>query len=153
MEKKPIDKLSFSDKISAFVKVKITKKEPDAKTSLCGEKVQIDKNGNEFFVIPEHQAKYISETFPNYTVSKGFLPQASLDKINSESELNESIIDTVHIGTPDLATEDNEEEETHTITISPKKQRGNPNWLNKHKAPLHDTSVTVITPEHQQVKV
>ena len=114
MAKKVISELSFSDKISGFSKVRVTKPEPDALRSLCGEKVQIDKDGNEFFLIPEHQAKYQAELHPAYKVSKGFLPKELLDKLQEESGRN--------------AGEVTGEDEASV----PKKHRGNPNWGKKH---------------------
>lgn len=113
-----VSDLSFTDKISQFVKVKVTKKEPDAKTLLCGEHVQTDANGNEFFIIPEHQAKYVSDLFPNYTVSKGYLPQQEISKLSEESAKNADV----------AMVKTEAETEGDTVATPTKKPRGNPHW-------------------------
>lgn len=143
--------LNFSDRISAHVKAKVTKKEPDSMTSLCGDPVKTDKNGNEYFIIPEHQAKYISEIFPKYTVSKGYLPPDALSRLNAESESNESAI----LGDR-IETEDEEKEETNlpegtviprVLPVEKAKPRGNPNWRKGYKAQTETPDT--VEPEHQ----
>ena len=57
------------------VKVKVYKKTPDDRTSLCGEPVQSDENGREYFIIPSHQAEYISLVFRHYEVGEEFIPE------------------------------------------------------------------------------
>lgn len=131
-------KLSFSDRISAHVKVKVIKPEPDAKSSLCGCPVDTDEKGNEYFIIPEHQAKYIAQVFPKYTVSKGFLPPEALTNLNTESEGNKQSAGYIKTETE----EESEEGEIASLpegTVIPHKElppkakpRGNPNWR-KHK--------------------
>lgn len=55
------------------LKVKVTKNFPDGRVILCGEPVQVDESGNEFFVIPQHQAEYIKTSCPGWTVSEEFV--------------------------------------------------------------------------------
>ena len=127
MKKGIESKLSFSDRISGHVKIKVTKKEPDANRSLCGDPVKIDKEGNEYFIIPEHQGKYISELFPRYSVSKGYLPADALANLSVESEENKQSVE-------EEANTDSPPEEH----VNPK-PRGNPNWRKKHIEPEFNT--------------
>lgn len=138
MKKEIESKLSFSDRISSHVKVKVTKKEPDAMNSLCGSPVKTDENGNEYFIIPEHQASYIGQVFPKYTVSKGFLPPDALANLNAESEANKQSVGYIR-----QEGEKDEDEEGEVSTLpegtvisqelpSKPKARGNPNWRKKH---------------------
>lgn len=154
MKKEPESKLNFSDRISAHVKAKVTKKEPDSMSSLCGDQVKTDKNGNEYFIIPEHQAKYISEVFPQYTVSKGYLPQDALARLNDESASNEQAI----LGENQESETDEVEESTPTDLpegtiisqeLSPKK-RGNPAWRKGHK--VQTKLPAPVEPEHQLIE-
>lgn len=126
MKKEIESKLSFSDRISAHVKVKVTKKEPDANRFLCGDPVKIDKEGNEYFIIPEHQAKYIAETFPRYTVSKGYLSPDALADLNAESSSNKQ---SAEEGEDPALTDSQELPVNH-------KPRGNPNWRKKRIVPV-----------------
>lgn len=53
--------------------VKVVKSDNDARTILCGEEVQVDKDGKQFFIIPAHQASYIKNTCPGWTVTDEFV--------------------------------------------------------------------------------
>lgn len=140
MKKVIVEELSFSDKISGFSKVKVMKPEPDALRSICGEKVQTDKDGNEYFLIPEHQAKYQAELHPGYKFSKGFLTKETLAKLNAESERN-ALVQNIDDATEQDDTPDSPSTDLPEGTVIPqeipkhpvKKHRGNPNWGKKHK--------------------
>lgn len=56
------------------VKVKVTKKEGDGRVLLCGEQMQVDEDGKEFFIIPAHQSEYIKNT-TGYDVSEEFVSE------------------------------------------------------------------------------
>ena len=153
MKKEIESKLNFSDRISAHVKAKVTKKEPDSMTSLCGDPVKTDNSGNEYFIIPEHQAKYISEVFPQYKVSKGYLPPDALSRLNAESASNEQAV--LGDGIPEVEPEDespvtNLLEGTvipHVLPVEKTKPRGNPNWRKGYKA--HTETPVPVEPEQQ----
>lgn len=103
---------TLTDNISSRVKVKVVKTENDALKLLCGEYVQKDENGVEYFIIPAHQAQYVSEVFTKYKVGEEYLPDEELEKLR----------------TPKVS-EPNQE----------KKIRGNPNWKKKEIA---ETNIT-----------
>lgn len=65
---------SIEDKISARIKCRAYKnaESPDARESLCGEKVQMDEEGREYFEIPGHQREYLSKLMPSYTFSEAY---------------------------------------------------------------------------------
>lgn len=95
--------------ISSKLKVKVFKSEPDNLRRLCGEEVQIDDEGNEYFVIPSCFGELMSKQYPRYSVGEEFLPQADIDSLAKPEA--KSII------------EEKKEAE--------KKKRGNPNWGKK----------------------
>ena len=66
--------MSISDKIQARIKVAAYKpeKNPDNRTSLCGEPMQVDEDGREFFIIPGHCAEHHKKLFPSYEFSEEF---------------------------------------------------------------------------------
>ena len=66
--------MSISDSIAARIKVKVYKplKNPDDRLSLCGEPVQTDEEGRQFFIIPSHQAKYQKELHAHYEFGEEF---------------------------------------------------------------------------------
>lgn len=72
-------KRSLTDEMLGKIKVKVYKKVPDDRTSLCGEPVQVDDKG-EYFVIPAHQAEYIKQIFKQYEVGEEFIPEESKKK-------------------------------------------------------------------------
>lgn len=45
---------------------------PDGRESLCGEPIQIDENGREFFEIPGHQRDYLVKLLPSYEFSEAY---------------------------------------------------------------------------------
>ena len=139
MRDKIEESLSFSDKISSYVKVKVSKPQPDALTSICGERVQTDKDGNEFFIIPEHAAKYQKEIHPVYTFSKGFLPQDAYAKLNAESNVNTPVIGEEPVAVPIKAADP-------LPPIPPRKSRGNPNWGKKRT--MDETGFDPIQESH-----
>lgn len=99
----------LSNQISSKIKKKVFKKEPDNLRCLCGDPVQYDENGNEYFVIPASFGDYVKKTFPNYTVGDEFLPEA----------------DIATIAKPEVKSVAEEKKEAE------KKKRGNPNWGKK----------------------
>lgn len=65
--------MSLQDQINAIAnrtKVKIYKPvdNTDDRVSLAGEKVQLDGDGRQFFVIPAHQAEYQTQLHPHYEI-------------------------------------------------------------------------------------
>lgn len=68
------------DKIIARFRVKVTKTQPDDRSSLCGEPAQTGPDGKQFFIIPAHQADYIKQIFPQYEVSEPGLPEELTQK-------------------------------------------------------------------------
>lgn len=65
--------MSLQDQINAIsnrTKVRVFKPEgnPDDRVSLCGNPVQRDSEGRQFFEIPAHQAEYQVSLHPHYTV-------------------------------------------------------------------------------------
>lgn len=65
----------IADKILNKVKVRVYKVTHDDRVSLCGEPVQTDKEGRQYFDIPAHQADYIKAVFPQYEVGDEFMPE------------------------------------------------------------------------------
>ncbi|GEM_PF-3213508 len=65
----------IAESVLSKVKVRFYKKTEDDRTSLCGEPMQIDEKGREFFEIPAHQADYISKVFPHYEMGEEFIPE------------------------------------------------------------------------------
>ncbi len=65
----------IAEKILAKAKVRVYKKTPDDRISLCGEEMQIDENGYAYFDIPAHQADYIKAVFPHYEVGEEYIPE------------------------------------------------------------------------------
>lgn len=65
---------SIEDMISAKIKCKAYKNQenPDGRESLCGEPLQTDENGREFFEIPGHQRDYLRKLFPSYEFSESY---------------------------------------------------------------------------------
>jgi len=45
---------------------------PDGRETLCGEAVQRDEDGREFFEIPGHQREYISKLMPSYELTDSY---------------------------------------------------------------------------------
>lgn len=66
--------MNISDKIAARIKVACYKPadNPDNRTSMCGEPMQIDEDGREFFVIPSHAAELHKKLFPTYEFGEEF---------------------------------------------------------------------------------
>jgi hypothetical protein len=109
---------TLSEDISARVKVKVLKPEPDALRHLYGEHVQTDEHDQEYFVVPAHQAKYTREVFPRYTVSDEFLPDEEIDKLRVKSK--------------EVKIEQNTQKQTETEEgVVVKKKVGNPNFGKK----------------------
>jgi hypothetical protein len=63
------------NKLGNKMKVKVTKPldRLDDRASLCGEPVQHDDEGNQYFVIPAHAADYQSQLHPHYIFSEPFI--------------------------------------------------------------------------------
>jgi hypothetical protein len=72
-------KKTVQDKMIERFKVKVIKTSPDDRSSLCGEPMQKDADGTQYFLIPGHQADYINRMFPNYQVSEPFIPGVDLE--------------------------------------------------------------------------
>lgn len=70
---------NIQDKMMERFKVKVVKTVPDDRNALCGEKVQIDTDETQYFIIPGHQADYINRAFPHYKVSDPFIPGVDLE--------------------------------------------------------------------------
>ena len=66
--------MSITDKIQARIKVAAYKPEnnPDNRMTLCGEPLQRDEYGREFFIIPGHCAEHHKKLFPSYEFSEEF---------------------------------------------------------------------------------
>lgn len=66
--------MGVEDKVNRSIKCRAYKNEesPDGRESLCGERVQVDENGREFFEIPGHQREYISKLLPSYDVTEAY---------------------------------------------------------------------------------
>ena len=66
--------MSISDKIASRIKVAAYKPvdNPDNRLSMCGELMQTDEDGREFFVIPAHAAEMHAKLFPSYEFSEEF---------------------------------------------------------------------------------
>ena len=66
--------MSISDKSQSRIKVAAYKPAdtPDNRTSRCGEPLQYDEDGREFFVIPGHCAEMHKKLFPTYEFSEEF---------------------------------------------------------------------------------
>jgi len=69
---------TLQDQINALgnkMKVKVTKDPArmDDRCSLCGEPVQQDDEGNQFFIIPAHTADYQSKLHPHYNFGEPFI--------------------------------------------------------------------------------
>lgn len=111
-------KTTLSEDISARVKVKVSKPEPDALRSLYGEPVIVDENDQEYFIVPAHKAQYTREVFPKYIVSEEFLPDSEINKLRDKSK---------NIQTEQPKSEESTQENPPTV-----KKRGNPNWSKKH---------------------
>lgn len=71
---------NITDDFLSKVKVRVDKKQPDDRTSLCGEPVQTDEEGRQFFIIPAHQADYIKDTFSYYEVGEQFIEEKGTPK-------------------------------------------------------------------------
>ena len=106
-------KQSASEKYLGSLRVMVTKPVPDSRNSLCGEPRQTDGEGNEFFIIPAHQAAYQKAIHPQYEFGEEFVPGDSTLFVNSVLKKAEERA--------------NEPEEQ---PVKPK--RGNPNWSKKH---------------------
>lgn len=63
------------EKIISRFRCKVTKRTPDDRARLCGEKVQSAPDGTQFFLIPAHQADYIKGIFSQYDVSDPYIPE------------------------------------------------------------------------------
>ena len=92
-------KQSASEKYLGSLRVMVTKPVPDSRNSLCGEPVQTDGEGNQFFIIPAHQAAYQKAIHPQYVFGEEFVPG---QKPEVDKETEEQIV---------------------------KAKRGNPNWV------------------------
>lgn len=59
------------------MKVKVYKPEDrlDDRPTLCGEPVQFDDDGRQFFTIPAHQADYQSKLHPHYEFGEAFIDE------------------------------------------------------------------------------
>lgn len=67
--------MSLIEDFKSQVKVKVTKRDSDGRVLLCGEPVQTDEDGKQFFIIPAHQAEYIKATCIGWDVSEEFVPE------------------------------------------------------------------------------
>jgi hypothetical protein len=103
---------TLTDNISSRVKVRVTKKEPDALKLLCGEHVQTEPDGTQFFIIPAHQGERVKEMFVKYEVGEEFLPDEEIEKLRTPKVV------------PEVKAE-------HHGDHHEKKVRGNPNWKKK----------------------
>lgn len=111
---------SISEKFTSSLKVKVTKNESDSRNSLCGGKMQVDDEGNEYFIIPAHQAEYQSKIHPHYTFGPEFVP--------------------------DDASTGASKEEKQTV----KPLRGNPNWRKNKADPMVKSSDFVTHKEEEE---
>jgi hypothetical protein len=66
--------MSIEDKVNARLKCRAYKPEgnPDGRLSMCGEKVEYDKDGRQFFTIPGHQRDYQMKLNPSYEFSETY---------------------------------------------------------------------------------
>ena len=64
--------MNIEDRISAKLKCRAFKnrENPDARESLCGEPLQRDKDGREFFEVPGHQREYLKKLLPSYEITE-----------------------------------------------------------------------------------
>jgi len=109
--------------LNDLAKVRVSKPEPDNLKMMCGEPLQIDEKGNEYFVIPAHQAEYVSKIFSRYQVSDEFLPDDVVETMQGKKQ-------------PDVVIPVSEGNiiETPQMHVEVKK-RGNPNWGKKDSQP------------------
>lgn len=65
---------TIEEKVQARIKCKAYKNKdnPDDRMSLCGEPVQTDKKGRQFFVIPGHQREYLKKLLPSYEFGESY---------------------------------------------------------------------------------
>lgn len=85
---------SISEAILAKVKVRVTKTVRDDRKTLCGEPVQFDQDGNQFFVVPGHQADYVKNLFPRYAISDEFIstpPSTATVEVNDPIEAADAV--------------------------------------------------------------
>lgn len=72
--------MGLAEQLVEGIKVKVYKKNADGRRSLCGEKVQVDGKGREFFAIPGHQRDYIKSLFEGqYEIGEEYLPEVAGD--------------------------------------------------------------------------
>lgn len=72
--------MSFQDQMNAVqnrMRVKVVKPadQLDDRLSLCGEPVQTDEDGNQYFVIPAHQAEYQMKLHPHYIFGEPYIEE------------------------------------------------------------------------------
>ena len=68
--------MSLTEKLVDKIKVKVTKLLPDGRKKLCGEDVQSDGKGKEYFIVPGHQAAYLKTMFHGqYVIGEEFIPK------------------------------------------------------------------------------
>jgi hypothetical protein len=72
--------MSLSQQLANLVKVRVTKKNPDTRTSLYGEPLQKDADGTEFFIVPSHLAEYTKKVHTGYEVGEEFIPDDGSEK-------------------------------------------------------------------------
>lgn len=70
----------LAEEFAKKVFVRVTKKENDARTLLCGEEMQYDDNGRQFFFIPAHQKEYIRATIPGYEIGEEIIKDDAVKK-------------------------------------------------------------------------
>lgn len=65
---------TIEDKVNQRIKCRAYKNEenPDGRESLCGEPLQRDKDGREFFEVPGHQRDYLVKLLPSYEITESY---------------------------------------------------------------------------------
>lgn len=65
---------TIEDKVNRSIKCRAYKnrENPDGRESLCGEPVQRDDDGREYFEIPGHQRDYLSKLMPSYEFTEAY---------------------------------------------------------------------------------
>ena len=115
-----------SESLSNKLRVKVTKTRPDNLRHLCGEEVQVDEKGNEYFIIPASCGEYVGKVFTAYTLGEEFLPEEEILKLK-EKKTVPTIDETFP---PDDENPKYDKEEHFSENIG-KRKPGNPNWGKK----------------------
>lgn len=84
---------NLSKTILEKIRVRVYKKIPDDRISLCGSYMEKDEGGKEYFEIPASFAGYIKDVFPSYEIGEEFIPEPIKPAIKTEKvkEENEEV--------------------------------------------------------------